>query len=295
MGDGCCGETGAFGIVLIIIACLVNGAIGIGCITVGILHFIWKKDYGQAMRFIYLIGLIISGVIILMLMIIAAIAFSISDTGRNAAIAAFTITFFFELVIFIILFIAFFKAWRMGDKFNLNLVAVFGVPVGMAFCVIAVLLLLIERTSLGATALTIIAIVMIVLTFICLVLLVVGTVFLIIHNVRGAQRMFIWVVSILLIICSILYFIGFVLTCFFARSLTVGAVGFILCCIITGILLAVFLFYWFFSARKDHDSAAQKWAILALGCGAAFFFAVGLIGLLCMGGLWITSEDPTLG
>jgi len=294
MGDGCCGETGAFGLVLIIVALLVNAALGIGCIVIGVVYFLWKKDYGQAIRILYLVGLIIVGTLIVMLMIVAVIAFSLTETGRDAALACFVITFFIELILFLVLFFAFFRSWRMGDKWNLNLVAVFAVPVGMAFCVLAVLLLLIERTSIGSTALTIIVIIAVVLSFIFFIIMVVGIIFLIIYNVRTEHRVWIWVIVVLLIIGAIIDLIGSALAASFDRNLTTGAIGFIICALVTGILLCIFLFYWFFTTRKDESTVAHKWSILTLGCCCAFFLAVALIGLLCLGGLWITDQDPGL-
>jgi len=293
MGSGCCGETGAYGIVLIIIACLVNGAFGVACIVAGVIMFLLKKDYGQAVRIIYLIGLIIAGVLILCCAIICIIAFSISPEGRDAAIACFTIAFFVELILFIILFVAFFISWKKGDYWNVNLVAVFLIPVGMAFCVLGVLILLIERESLGRTALTIIIIICIILSFIFFLCMVAAVIFLILNNLKNDKSMLVWVVIILLIVGAVIDLVGVILAACVAAKTVVGAVGFILCGCVTGTLLLVSLFYWFFNARTS-SSVAYKWSIFAVGCACAFFLAVALIGLLCVGGLWILNLDAGL-
>eukprot|EP01088_Endostelium_zonatum_P009758 TRINITY_DN23068_c0_g1_i1.p1 TRINITY_DN23068_c0_g1~~TRINITY_DN23068_c0_g1_i1.p1 ORF type:complete len:296 (-),score=17.27 TRINITY_DN23068_c0_g1_i1:66-953(-) len=292
-GDGCCGQTGGYGLALIIIAAFVNLALGVGCIVAGILMFILKKDYGQAIRIIYLVGLILAGIFIAACMVIVLIAFTISPDGRSAAIACFVIAFFFELIIFIILLVAFLGHWQRGDTFNVNLVGVFVVPIGMAFCVLGVLLLLIEWGKLGQTALTGIIIAAIVVSFIFFICLIVALVFLVIQTVRGSNALHRWVIIILLVFAALIDLAGVICAACVAADLIAAAIGFILIVIVTGTLVAVAILYWFLSARRS-EQLAYKWSIFALGCIGAFFFAIALIGLLCVGGLWVLHIGPGL-
>jgi len=293
MGEGCCGQTGGYGITLIILACLVNGALGIACIAAGIVMFLLKKDYGQAVRIIYLVGLIIAGVLIVCCAIICAIAFSVTVQGRDAAIACFAIAFFIELIMLIIFVVAFFFTWQRGDYWNINLVAILVIPIAMAFCVLGILILLIERESLGRTALTIIIIICVIISFIFFLCMIAAIVFLILNNTRNNNSVMIWVIIALLIVGAVIDLVGVILAALVAVETVLGAVGFIIIGIVTGTLLLVALLYWFLNARTS-DSVAYKWSILAVACACAFFLAVALIGLLCVGGLWILNVDAGL-
>jgi len=196
-------------------------------------------------------------------------------------------------VIFIILLVAFLLHWRRGDTLNVNLVGVFIMPIGMAFCVLGVLLLLIERNNLGRTALTALIIVAIILSFIFFICVVIAITFLTIHTLKYRNSIHRWVIIILLIFAAIIDLIGVILAACVAASETAAAVGFILIAIVTGTLVLVALLYWFISARHT-DELAYKWSIFGVGAIGAFFFCVALIGLLCVGGLWILNEDPGL-
>jgi len=281
----CCGETGALGIALLIIALVVSFIFAVLCIAGALFMFLAKRNnekYVLAIRLIYLIGLLIAGIITIVAVILAAF-FALNV---ELALACFGAIFIIELIVLIVLAVAFFIAWKKGDYLNVNLVALVVCPIGMAFCVIAIIILLIERENLGNTALTVIAIIALCLEFVFFVALCISIGWLIFHNIRGEKAVTTWVAIGALVVAAVVQICGVILAAFFDLSLLVGSIGFLLCLAVTLSMTLYFLIYWFILARTS-ESLAYKWTIFILACVCGFFVAVALIGLLTMGGKFI--------
>jgi len=284
----CCGETGAYGIVLIIIALIISFLLGAACIAGAIFMFLAKRDaWAPGQRWTYLVGLIIAGVLILGAFVVACFF----PLDRIAGMVGFAVIFFVELAVLIVFAVFLWLTYRAGDYWNINLGAVLVMPVGMAFCVIAILLLLIEGGYLGETAMVILIIIAIVLCFAFFLLIVGVIIWLVINNLsEGSFRT--WMVIGVLVIAGVLQIAGVITSCFFALDLIAGAVGLIICALVAGIIMFIYAIF-FFLARNSEDRA-YKWTVFSVSCVCAFFLCAALIGLLCMGGLWVTNNDGEL-
>jgi heme/copper-type cytochrome/quinol oxidase subunit 4 len=286
----CCGVTGPFGLTLIILALIVSFLMGVGCIVCAIWIFISKRDsvtWGEGQRWSYLVGLCIAGVLILLAFIVACVF----AANRIAGMVGFAIIFCIELALLVWFAVFLYLSYKEGDYWTLDLAAVLILPIGMAFCVIAILLLLIEGYYIGTSALDTFIIVALVLCFIFFLLIVAVIAWLIYNNMEeGATRT--WIVVGILLVAAVLQIAGVITTCFFTLSLTAGAVGFIICALVAGIIMTVYAIFFFIA--RDTEDKAYKWTVFTVACVCAFFCAVALIGLLAMGGLWVTNSSGKL-